>query len=130
MPGGPTARFGEIFDPLRPSAAGGRHGDLGGCRDVRKSRDLDYPIFSVGHYMRIGKDRVEVAHLNEPVTVAEVLVAPGDIVFGEDDGVLVVPRGREAEVLRVAQAIEEAERQIITAVEAGRALREARKAFH
>ncbi|MCL6564761.1 MAG: RraA family protein, partial [Firmicutes bacterium] len=102
----------------------------GVCRDVRKSRELDYPIFSVGHYMRTGKDRVEVAHLNQPVTVADVQVAPGDIVIGEDDGVLVVPQSKEAEVLRVAQEIEGAERQIIAAVEAGRTLREAREAFH
>jgi 4-hydroxy-4-methyl-2-oxoglutarate aldolase len=102
----------------------------GVCRDVRKSRELDYPIFSCGHYMRTGKDRVEVAHLNEPVTVAEVQVAPGDLVIGEDDGVLVVPQAREAEVLRVAQEIEAAERRIIAAVEAGHSLREARRQFH
>lgn len=101
----------------------------GVCRDVRKSRELDYPIFSCGHYMRTGKDRVEVAHLNQPVALAEVQVAPGDLVIGDDDGVLVVPQSREVEVLRVAQEIEAAERSIIGAVEAGYPLREAREQF-
>ncbi|MBX5465963.1 MAG: RraA family protein [Firmicutes bacterium] len=101
----------------------------GVCRDVRKSRELNYPIFSCGHFMRTGKDRVEVSHINEPITVSEVQVRPGDLVIGEDDGVLVVPRERETEVLRVAQQIEAAESQILDAVRDGMRLVDARARF-
>lgn len=99
----------------------------GVCRDVARSLELKYPIFSCGQYMRTGKDRVEVEAMNGPVEVARVLVHPGDILLGNDDGVVVIPRAREAEVLELAQSIEAIEGQIGAAVRAGERLVDARR---
>lgn len=40
-------------------------------------RAIRYPIFTMGYYMVTGKDRVEVAAVNEPVTVAGIKVCRG-----------------------------------------------------
>ena len=98
----------------------------GVCRDVPKIRDLRYPVFSRGVYMMTGKDRVELEALNVPVNVAQRQVRPGDIVLGDDSGVVVVPASRAEEVLGVARQIEQTEQEILRKIAAGMSLREAR----
>ena len=62
---------------------------------------------------RVSKlDRVQVVAENEPVTVGEAIVTPGDILRGDSDGVIVIPRGNEDEVLAVAEDIDVAEQEI------------------
>lgn len=86
----------------------------GVCRDVARAIDLGYPIYSRGRFMRTGKDRVEVESMGQPIALGDVQVRQGDILVGDADGIVVVPRTREDEVLQTAQSIEEAE----TAIEA------------
>jgi regulator of RNase E activity RraA len=99
------------------------------CRDVALALRLGYPLFAKDHWMRTGKDRVQVEATNVPVTIGEARVAPGDILRGDADGVLVIPRQHEAAVLDAAEAIESAENSIREAVRAGMSLTEARRAF-
>jgi 4-hydroxy-4-methyl-2-oxoglutarate aldolase len=99
----------------------------GVCRDTPRSLQLGYPLFTRGAYMRTGKDRVQVEAYEESVTLGEVLVEPGDIVVGDADGVVSVPRAREDDVLAAAAEIAAAEDRIRAAVEAGERLDEARK---
>ena len=98
-------------------------------RDYDRAIELSYPIFSRGTYMRTGKDRVQVAGLQEPVSVCGNLVHPGDLIVGDSDGVVIVPAEREREVLTRARTIHETEQEIRTAVQAGTPLREARARF-
>lgn len=99
----------------------------GVCRDVKDVRAVKYPIFSNGFYMVTGKDRVEVAEVNGPVTVAGLKVRPGDLMFGDDNGALVVPAEHAEKVLAIAQDVEAKEEQIRQALKKGVSLREARK---
>ena len=62
----------------------------GVSRDVRRALELGYPIYSRGRFMRTGKDRVEVAEVGGPVTIGGVQVAPGDLLVGDDDGVVAI----------------------------------------
>lgn len=101
----------------------------GVCRDVKCSLDLKYPIFSRGKFMRTGKDRVDAVAYNVPVSIGDVQVRPGDIMFGSDDGVLVIHQEREEEVLKVAQMIEEKEEGIRQEVLKGTPLKEAREKY-
>lgn len=96
-------------------------------RDVAMCRKLGYPVYSRGHWMRTGKDRVQVESVNVPVTIGNVRVAPGDIVRGDADGVVAIPREHEEQVLRAAEDIEAAENRIRDAIRAGSRLDEARK---
>jgi regulator of RNase E activity RraA len=101
----------------------------GVCRDVTRALAVSYPIFSRGRYMRTGKDRVEVESMGAPVSLGDVQVRPGDILVGDADGVLVIPKVREAEVLETARQIEEAEQAIERETAKGIRLDEARRTF-
>lgn len=100
----------------------------GVCRDVDRSLELGYPVFSRGNWMRTGKDRVRVEATGVPVSIGGIRVEPGDLVLGDGDGVVVVPAVRAEEVVAAAEEIERAEQAIRDAVEAGSSLREARVA--
>ena len=99
----------------------------GVCRDTALCLQLGYPVFSKDHWMRTGKDRVQVEATEVPVTIGEARVAPGDIVKGDADGVVVIPRAHEDRVLDTAEAIEVAEDAIREAVRSGMRLDEARR---
>jgi regulator of RNase E activity RraA len=96
------------------------------CRDVARAIEVNYPIYSLGHWMRTGKDRVEVESTQQPVSLGDVQVRPGDIIIGDADGIVVIPQSREAEVLKRTQEIEAAEKAIEEEVVKGVGLREAR----
>lgn len=102
----------------------------GVCRDTSLSLELGYPVFSCGKYMRTGKDRVQAESMNVPVSLQEVRVEPGDILVGDADGVVVVPRAHEEDVLSVALQIEETEQAIRDETMRGVRLDEAREKFH
>ena len=102
------------------------------CRDVALCRQLGYPVFAKNHWMRTGKDRVQLESTNVPVSIGGVRVMPGDIVRGDADGVVVIPRANEEAVLRAAAEISLVEERIRAAVRDGMRLDEARKqhAYH
>lgn len=99
-------------------------------RDVALSLRLGYPIYSRDHWMRTGKDRVQVEATGVPITVGNVRVCPGDLVRGDADGVVVVPREHEQTVLETAESIQRAEDAIRESVRRGMSLRAAREEHH
>lgn len=99
------------------------------CRDVALCVELGYPVYSRGHWMRTGKDRVQVEAMDVSVNIGEARVRPGDLLRGDADGVVVIPREHEEAVLAAAIEIDHAEQQIREAVRAGMRLDEARKQF-
>ena len=101
----------------------------GACRDTHLSRELDYPIYSRSYSMRTGKDRVQVEGVNCVVNIGDARVASGDIMRGDADGVLVIPREHEAAVLTAAEEIDAVEQRIRAAIEDGKTLTDARKAL-
>ncbi len=102
----------------------------GVCRDSELSLKLAYPIFSLDHYMRTGKDRVQVEGVNVPVSFGNVRISPGDLLVGDADGVVVIPAECEEKVLSVALEIEKAEDAIRAEVEQGATLGRAREKFN
>jgi len=98
-------------------------------RDVKLCRTLGYPVFSKGHWMRTGKDRVQVERMDCPVNVGGARVQPGDILRGDPDGVVVVPKEHEDAVLAAAEEIGAAEESIREACRGGMRLDEARRQF-
>ncbi|GAA5201320.1 diguanylate cyclase [Rugosimonospora acidiphila] len=98
----------------------------GVCRDTDRIHELGYPVFSVGRWMRTGKDRVRMSAVNVPLTLGDIRVMPGDIAVGDDDGVLFVPADRATEVLDAARQIAAAEDRIREAVAGGARLDDAR----
>jgi regulator of RNase E activity RraA len=99
----------------------------GACRDTHLSLELGYPIYSRSYSMRTGKDRVQVEAMNCAVNIGDARVHPGDILRGDSDGVVVIPREHEEKVLAAAEDIDAIENQIRKFVSDGMTLTEARK---
>lgn len=99
----------------------------GACRDTHLALDLGYPMYSRSYSMRTGKDRVQLDATQVVVTIGEVRVSPGDIMRGDSDGVVAIPRDRENEVLDIAEEIDAAEGRIRDAIAGGLRLDEARQ---
>lgn len=101
----------------------------GACRDLAAAESTGYPLYSVATFMRTGKDRVRMVAVQQPVVVDSVTINPGDLVCGDDDGVVVVPADRAPAVAELARDIDAVEARIVEAVRAGSTLVQARKDF-
>lgn len=101
----------------------------GVCRDTAEADEADYPLYAAGKFMRTGKDRVQVEAYEQPVSLGDVRVCNGDLLIGDDDGVVVVPHARMQEVLTKALETRVVEVQILDAALTGMPLAEARKKF-
>ena len=71
-------------------------------RDVRKIEELGFPVLAAGIKPVDSMGRGIVTGYNVPVECGEVLVNPGDFVFADFDGVVVVPKTSVQEVVHLA----------------------------
>ena len=69
---------------------------------MRLIREMRFPVFCGGIGPLDSKGRGMVMAIDVPVETGGVRVAPGDLVVGDVDGVIVVPQAVEAEALRLA----------------------------
>lgn len=90
----------------------------GAVRDVDFLRASPLPVFATAVSPR-GPSRVGPGEINIPVCVAGLLVAPGDLVVGDSDGVVAVPRGEADDVLAAARALKEREAETLAAIARG-----------
>lgn len=98
----------------------------GAVRDVDFIREANYPLFCAGTYMRSGKNRIHKVDEQCPLSINEVTINPGDIIFADDNGVLVIPRQLMAEVIEKAEKIKFTELNIAQAIQDGSSLEQAR----
>lgn len=123
---GPTDRIAPWGELLTTAAmVRGAAGCLtdGLVRDVRRIRELGFPLFHGGIGPLDTRGRAEMMAADEPVEVAGARVAPGDFVFGDADGVVIVPQAATAEAIRLALAKIEAEDTTREELLAGHSLR-------
>ena len=121
--GGTRAVVGELFatEAKRRGLAGIVVDGL--CRDVAGLRRLGLPFFARGTVPASGST-VSRAALRQRVRCGGVDVGPGDIVFGDDDGLVIASPDRLAAALDGGEAIARAERAMLDAMAAGRPLHE------
>ena len=74
----------------------------GYSRDTQGILKLNFPVFSFGSYAKDQAARGKVINFRVPINIRGALVQPGDIVIGDIDGVCIVPKQFETEVLRGA----------------------------
>jgi 4-hydroxy-4-methyl-2-oxoglutarate aldolase len=86
---------------------------IDGCvRDAEPITALGFPVFSRGLCIH-GTTKFGKGTLNEPITIGQVTIQPGDIVVGDRDGVVIVPKGKTAEAIEKARAREEKEARVM-----------------
>jgi regulator of RNase E activity RraA len=86
---------------------------------------MSLPVFARGSYAQDQRGRGRVVAYREPVRIAEVAVRPGDLIVGDDDGVLVVPSDVAAECVEKALEKRRMENVIAQEIEAGLSTTEA-----
>ena len=97
-----NAPWGELLSTAA-KARQGRGAVIDGLvRDVKKIEELGFPVFATGIKPVDSVGRGVVTGYNLPVECGEVMVHPGDFVFADYDGVVVVPKAAMREVLGIA----------------------------
>ncbi|MEM3578104.1 MAG: RraA family protein [Candidatus Bathyarchaeia archaeon] len=84
----------------------------GGLRDVSECKSLGFPVFSRSAVPTNSVGRTEVVDVNVPIICGGVLVNPGDIIVGDADGVVVIPKEKLEEVVHRALKIEDVEKRM------------------
>lgn len=74
----------------------------GVVRDIRGTKELNYPVFCKGTTTAAGRKN-KIGQLNVPIKCGGVYVSPGDIIVGDADGVVVVPKSNAALILDKAK---------------------------
>lgn len=74
----------------------------GAVRDIAKMRRMEFPVFARGACVYDSQNRQRVVDLDVPVEIDGVRFSPGDLVFADEDGVVVVPQAVEAEAVAAA----------------------------
>lgn len=81
----------------------------GYTRDTNGILAMNFPVFCYGSYAQDQRGRGKVVDFRIPVVIGGVRVRPGDILFGDNDGVVVLPR--EVEDMVTAQAFEQVKKE-------------------
>ncbi len=94
---------------------------IDGCvRDGVLLGEIGFPVFARGLCIRgTGKDFGAIGWINHPVTMGDVVVHAGDLVVGDDDGVVAIPQARAADVIAAGTRREAEEAAILRRLEAG-----------
>jgi len=102
----------------------------GGVRDVAEIRALGLPVYSMSITPATAVSRWASVANNIPVQCGGVTVNPGDIIVADEDGVVVVPKAKAAEVLKRAQEIDEREVKMVPFIKQYKSLSEVVKKFN
>jgi regulator of RNase E activity RraA len=91
----------------------------GFTRDIKKIREIGFPVFHGGIGPLDSKGRGMVVAIDVPVEVDGVKVESGDLVFGDADGVVVIPKKMEKKVLKAAFAKVQGENKTLADLQRG-----------
>ena len=113
------AYFGDLNAnmALRAGAVGAVIG--GKTRDYSAVKALNFPVFSTGYSCADVRKRATTESYNKRIIVQGIEVSPGDLIFGDNDGVVVIPQKYEDEVLKRAFESIEKEAKVRASITTG-----------
>jgi len=124
-----SALWGEIM-----TATARQRGAVGAVvhgphRDTPKVLEQNFPAFSTGRFAQDSRVRTYVQSYRVPIEIEGVWIEPGDLIFGDLDGVVVIPQKHERAVITRALEKAQAENVVRKAIEAGMSATEAFKKY-
>lgn len=119
------AVFGELFATAVNARKGAGVLLDGYARDVKALKEMKFPLFYKGRDVRTSKGRCEINECQIPVILDGVTIRPGDYIFGDIDGVIVIPKEVAEEVIRQAAETVEKENEVRTRLLNGSTLQKA-----
>ena len=93
----------------------------GACRDIKGIRNISFPIYA-RYITPMAGTASEIFPAQGKINCGGVSVSPGDIIFGDDDGIIVLSEKEAAEILDTAQNIQLIEEKVIKKMEDGKSL--------
>jgi len=124
-----SAFWGELLSTAC-RARGGQGALVNGlCRDVKKIKEMKFPVFTKGKKAADSKGRIDVVDYQTPIVISGVRIHPGDIIFGDIDGVVVIPQAVEKEAIEKALEKASGENTVRRALQEGMTCTEAFKTF-
>lgn len=90
----------------------------GAVRDTVPIRELGFPVFCAGVSIK-GTTKAVPGKINNPISFDGVTVYPGDVVVGDSDGVVIVPRTEAKQVLEAALAKDRSEAEVMRKIREG-----------
>ena len=119
--GGELALAGEIFST--EAKRKGLSGIVidGAVRDIAGIRALDFPVYARSVNPKAGSTQ-KLGSINAPVNCGGTTINPGDIVFGDMDGIIVADASSMAKTIAIADIIQNKEDQVLTLINSGRSL--------
>jgi regulator of RNase E activity RraA len=96
------APWGELLTTATRMRGGAGCLTDGLCRDVRFIREQNFPVFCGGIGPLDSRGRGKMLEMDRPVECGGVRILPGDIVFGDVDGIVVIPQDIEGQVFAAA----------------------------
>ena len=120
-----SALWGEILTATARTRGGVGAIVHGPHRDTPQVLQQDWPVFSTGRYAQDSRVRTYVQNYRIPIEIGGVWIAPNDLVFGDLDGVVIVPQKYESQVIKRALEKASAENIVRKEIENGMSSTEA-----
>lgn len=99
----------------------------GGIRDTHQVLEADFPVFYEYRISNGSLGRCLITHYQIPIMIGDVFISPGDIVVGDVDGIVVVPRDMAYDILLRAEELRRNEMKIFDWVHDGQTVHEITK---
>lgn len=93
----------------------------GGCRDVKGIRKINFPVYA-RYIVPIAGTSSKIFRTQININCGGVPVSPGDIVFGDDDGIIIMSEKEVTEILETAENIQRIEDRVIKKMEGDKSL--------
>ncbi|TDB67527.1 RraA family protein [Arundinibacter roseus] len=113
-----TSQWGEVMT-MAALRAGCRGALINGIRDTQAILEQKFPVFYKYKSNTGMLGRFKMYYYQKPVLIGEVIIQPGDWIFGDIDGVISIPQAITYDVLLAAEAILNREEDIKNMVESG-----------
>ena len=121
------ALFGELFATAVNKRKGAGVLLDGLARDIKQIKEMDFPLFYVGTDPKTSKGRCEINECQIPVVMDGVTINPGDMIFGDCDGVAVIPKAIADEVFEKSMVTIENENVVRDNIQKGMSMQDVYK---